>query len=206
MKDHGFKMAPCRLRRSPARAIRALLCAFLVLAAGCDLFAPRTPEAPISEGGTFTQPDAPDLVVDNLRAAVAELNTANFRRSLADELAFTPTAAAQARDPSLWAGWNKTQEVGAFTTMAEAARLSPGDNALRLADQVVEVGAARYTLDATYLLVVRHRRPDLSDTLQGRLVWEIEQATDGLWYLRRWTDRELGNSPSWSDLKATFGK
>ena len=46
----------------------------------------------------------------------------------------------------------------------------------------------------------------MPDTVQGRLVWEIEQGDDGLWRLQRWTDQELGNSPSWSDLKAEFGK
>lgn len=177
----------------------------VALLAGCDLFAPRTPADPISEGGTFVQPDAPDLVVDNIQAAIAELNTANYRRSLAEDLVFQPTAAAEASDPSLWGGWSKTQEVSAFTTIAEAGRLSNG-HLLRLEDQSIEVGDMRYTLDATYVLVVRHSRADVPDTLQGRLIWEIEQDTDGLWYLQRWTDRELGNSPSWSDLKAGFAK
>lgn len=173
--------------------------------AACDVFSPRSPEDPINEAGTFIQPDAPELVVDNLQAAIAELNTANYRRSLAEDLTFEPTAVAQARDPSLWASWSQTEEVSAFTTLAEAARQSTG-HSLRLADTVAEVGDTRYTLDATYVLVVRHRRPAVSDTLQGRLVWVIEQGADGLWALRRWTDQELGNSPSWSDLKAEFGK
>ncbi|HMB94294.1 MAG TPA: hypothetical protein VKP65_25825 [Rhodothermales bacterium] len=175
------------------------------LLVGCDLFASRTPADPISEGGTFVQPDAPDLVVDNLQAAIAELNTANYRRSLAEDLAFQPTATAEASDPSLWGGWSKTEEVSAFTTIAEAARLSNG-HLLRLEDQSIEVGDTRYTLDATYVLVVRHSRADVPDTLQGRLIWEIAQGNDGLWSLQRWTDRELGNSPSWSDLKAGFAK
>ena len=181
----------------------ALLLAALV--AACDVFSPRTPEDPISEAGTFTQPDAPELVVDNLQAAIAELNTANYRRSLAEDLAFEPTAVAQARDPSLWASWSRIEEVSAFTTLAEAARQSTG-HSLRLEDAATEVGDTRYTLDATYVLVIRHRRSTVPDTVQGRLVWQIEQGTDGLWTLRRWTDQELGNSPSWSDLKAEFGK
>lgn len=177
----------------------------VVSLSGCDVFAPRSPASPIGEGGTFVQPDAPDLVVENIRAAIAELNTANYRRSLADDLMYQPTAAAEASDPSLWAGWSKTQDVSSFTTIAEAARLSNGHN-LRLEDQSVEIGNARYTLDATYVLIVRHRRADVPDTLQGRLIWEIEQGSDGLWQLHRWTDRQLGNSPSWSDLKAGFAK
>ena len=173
--------------------------------AACDVFSPRTPEAPITEAGTFTQPDAPDLVVDNLRAAIAEMNTANYRRSLATDLAFEPTAVAQARDPSLWASWGATEENSYFTTLAEAARQSEG-HFLRLEDTATELGDTRFTLDAAYVLITLHRRPDVPDTVQGRLIWEIEQGDDGLWALRRWTDQEVGNSPSWSDLKAAFGR
>ena len=180
----------------------------LVLAAtlaACDVFSPRSPEDPITEAGTFTQPDAPDLVVDNLRAAISEMNTANYRRSLAEDLTFEPTAVAKARDPSLWASWSRTEENSYFTTLAEAARQSTG-HLLRLEDTATEIGDTRYTLDAAYVLIVRHRRPDVPDTVQGRLIWEIEQGDDGLWTLRRWTDQDVGNSPSWSDLKAEFGK
>ncbi len=173
--------------------------------AACDVFAPRSPEDPINEAGTFTQPDTPDLVVDNLQAAIAEMNTANYRRSLGEDLAFEPTALAKARDPSLWASWSRTEEVSYFTTLAEAARQSAG-HLLRLEDTTTELGDTHFTLDAAYVLIVQHRRPDVPDTLQGRLIWEIEQGDDGLWSLRRWTDQELGNSPSWSDLKAEFGK
>ena len=173
--------------------------------AACDVFSPRSPEDPINEAGTFTQPDAPDLVIDNLRAAISEMNTANYRRSLAEDLTFEPTAVAQARDPSLWASWSRTEENSYFTTLAEAARQSTG-HLLRLEDTATELGNTRFTLDAAYVLIVRPRRAGVPDTVQGRLIWEIEQDTDGLWALRRWTDQELGNSPSWSDLKAEFGK
>ncbi len=172
---------------------------------GCDVFAPRTPEAPVTEAGTFTQPDAPDLVVDNLRAAIAEMNTANYRRSIAEDLAFEPTAVAKQRDPALWANWSSTEENSYFTTLAEAARQSEG-HFLRLEDTNTEIGDTRYTLDAAYVLIVLHRRPSVPDTVQGRLIWEIEQGEDGLWALQRWTDQEVGNSPSWSDLKAEFGR
>lgn len=173
--------------------------------AACDLLAPRTPEEPVGEAGTFTQPDSPDLVVENLQAAIAEMNTANYRRSLAEDVTFEPTAVAQARDPSLWSSWSRTEEVSYFTTMAEAARMSTG-HILRLEDTSTEVGDTRYTLDAIYVLIVHHRRLDVPDTLQGRLVWVIEQGQDGLWALSQWADQELGNSASWSDLKTAFGK
>ena len=204
--DSGF-LVPNQNPKSEMPRLIALATVSLLAAllAGCDVFAPRSPEDPINEAGTFTQPDAPDLVVDNLQAAIAEMNTANYRRSLSEDLTYEPTAVAQARDPSLWASWSRTEEVSYFTTLAEAARQSTG-HLLRLEDTATELSDTRFTLDAAYVLIVQHRRPDVPDTVQGRLIWEIEQGPDGLWSLRRWTDQELGSSPSWSDLKAEFGK
>lgn len=171
----------------------------------CDVFAPRTPEEPIGQAGTYFQPVTPEVVVDNLRASVAELNAANYRRSLDLQLEFEPTAVAEARDPSLWASWGRAEENGYFTTMAEAARLQAG-HGLRLEDATTELGDTRYTLDAHYVLVVQHGREGVSDTLQGRLIWEITQGANGLWALRKWTDQTVGSASSWSDLKAEFGK
>lgn len=192
------------LSRSYVLVCGSLLLALVLLLCGaCDLFSPRTPDAPIGEGGTFTQPDAPDLVVENIQNAVAELNTQNYRRSLCESLTFEPTATAESRAPGLWPGWSSDEEISYYTTLAEAARTGQGHE-LRLTDRVEEIGADRFVLEATYFLTVNHRRPDAPTTVQGRLVWEIVQDADGLWRLCAWTDRELGNNSSWSDLKASF--
>lgn len=184
--------------------LRLVLLAVLGVAlSGCGLFEPREPELPVGEAGTFVQPDAPDLVVDNLQNAVAELNTQNYRRSLAEALVFEPTAASAASAPALWPSWSRSEEIGYFTTLAEAARTGQGHE-LRLTDPVAEVAPDRYVLEATYLLVVRHSRPDAPDSVQGRLLWQIEPDADGLWRLVRWRDQSLSSSPSWSDLKAAF--
>lgn len=177
----------------------------VLLLAGCDLFSARTPEPPLDEGGTFLQPDTPEQVVANLQAAVAELNTLNYRRSLADDVTFTPTATAEARDP-IWSGWGRTEEERYFSTIAAAARQTTG-NALELNDRSFTIlSDDRYVLDATYRLTVNHRRTDAPTTVQGRLVWILTRGADGLWQLQSWTDQELGTNPSWSDLKAAFVK
>lgn len=180
----------------------ALLFVLLVLA-GCDLFAPRSPEPPLEESGTYLQPDTPDQVVANIQAAVSELNAQNYRRSFADDFTFKPAASAEARNPTLWGGWSGAEEDRYFSTMVEAARLTSG-NELRLNDrQNSFLREDLFELHATYVLTVNHRNPDLV-TVQGRLVWVIVQGSDGLWRLREWTDQELSGQPSWSDLKAEF--
>ena len=178
----------------------------LLLFAGCDFFSPREPEIPVEEGGTFIQPDTPDQVIANIQAAIAELNTQNYRRSFAENYVFTPTATAEAHDPSIWVGWTRTEEERYFSTLTAAAQLSSG-NELRLNDRTLSVlSEDRFVFDATYVLHVNHRKVDLTNTLQGRLVWILQQGDDGLWRLFEWTDQELAANSSWSDLKAAFIK
>lgn len=184
--------------------LSALTLALVLLLSACDLFSPRTPEDPITEGGTFAQADTPNQVIANLEAAINELNTLNYRRSLDEQLTFTPTPSAAAQDPSLWQNWSRGEEEGYFNTMVAAAQFSSG-HSLRLNDQTTSVlGPDRFVLDATYVLTVQHRRTELPTIVQGKLIWVITQDADGLWHLSDWTDQELGSNPSWSDLKAGF--
>jgi len=170
------------------------------------LFSPRSPEDPIEEGGTYLQPDTPDQVIDNIQAAVAELNTQNYRRSFAENLVFTPTASAEARDPAIWTGWTRVEEERYFSTLSAAAQMTTG-NELRLNDRTLSVLIeTQFSFDASYILNVNHRRPDLATSFQGRLIWILQQGEDGLWRLHEWTDQQIGDYPSWSDLKAEFVK
>ncbi len=177
----------------------------LAFATGCELFATRTPEPPGTETGVFLQPDTPDQVLENLRYAIAELNAPNYRRSFSDDFRFEPTAEAEARDPSIWNGWGAREEESYFRALVEAARLTSG-NDLRLTDVEQTAGPVRYTVDASYVLVLNHRSTTLANTLQGRVAWSIEKGQDGLWYIVTWTDNSIAAAASWSDLKAAFIK
>lgn len=172
---------------------------------GCGIFEARTPELPATESGTFTQPDTPEQVIDNLQAAVAELNVLNYRRSLADDLQFTPTATAQASDP-VFSSWSQAEEEQYFSTLAAAAQLGSGHNLQLNNETLTIVTVTENVFDATYVLTVNHNRPDVPTLVQGRLLWTLVQDPDGLWRLSNWTDQELGNEPSWSTLKADFVK
>ena len=172
---------------------------------GCSLFSTREPEDPLTESGTFIQPDTPEQVVENLQAAVAELNTLNYRRSIAESFVFRPTATAVARE-SLFSSWSKNQEEQYFSAMSAAASLNSG-HSLQLSDQSFTlIDAGKFLLDATYVLTINHRRTEVPVQVQGRLRWLIEQSSEGLWSLTDWTDQELGSEASWSDLKAEFMK
>ncbi len=203
MRVLSFLMPP---RRPVRPVLHALLLATALGLAGCDLLAPRTPEDPLPGGATFVQPDTPELVLDNLQRAIAALDAASYRRSFADAFRFTPTPEAAARTP-LFAGWDANAEEGYFRALVSAATTGAAFT-LRLSDQAPpEVTESTYVLDAAYTLTTPHRRAEAPTTVQGRLRWTLTRGPDGLWRLTDWTDRTLAAGvPSWSDLKAAFGR
>jgi hypothetical protein len=191
-------------KRAPLVAMSTVTQAVLMIAlSSCALFATREPEPPMSDRGTFLQPDTPDRVIENIRFAVSERNTRNYRRSLSDDLTFEPTAAAQSQHP-IWTGWTAGEEEGYFASLVSAIT-ETADLSLELNDvSLTAIDAEHYAFDATYVITAEHSRQDIPTVFQGRLAWELAQQVDGLWALESWVDREVGAQPSWSDLKAAF--
>lgn len=182
-----------------------LLTVFCLILSGCSLFSTREPEAPLADSGTYSQPDTPEQVISNVENAVSELNTLNYRRSLGEDLVFQATATALARE-SVLLNWGRDQEEQYFSALVSAAEMNQG-HSLSLNDRSLTlVSTSRFVLDATYVLAVNHRRTEAPTEVQGRLQWVLDQGADGLWSITTWTDQELGNVPSWSDLKAEFMK
>ncbi len=182
---------------------RTLVLAAVIAVSGCGVFGTRDPEPPITGGGTYLQPDTPEQVVENLRSAVEELNTLNYRRSFSDDFEFTPTSTAEANNP-IFSGWSTTNEEQYFSAVASAAQFSVGHELTLDNPSAAPVSERMSVVDTGYSLTINHNRPDIPTGFAGQLRWEIEQGTDGLWRLTRWTDRELGSDATWSDLKAGF--
>ncbi len=177
----------------------------LLTLGSCSLFSVRTPDDPASDAGTFFQPDTPEQVTENITTSISEMNALSYRRSFSETFEFHPTATAIARE-SVFLNWTRAQEEQYFTAMASAVTLN-ATHSLVLNDETYTIlSETRVVLDATYVLSVSHRRPDIPTEVQGRLQWLILQGPTGLWELAEWTDQELGTVPSWSDLKAAFVK
>lgn len=187
------------------RTLASGLVAALLFLSGCSVFSTREPEDPLGDTGSFVQADTPEQVIENLQAAVAELNTLNYRRSLSEQFTFQPTASAQARE-TVFLSWSRSQEEQYFSAMVAAASLNEG-HSLQLNDESLTLlSESEFVLDATYVLTINHRRAEVPVRVQGRLQWILRQGEDGLWALEEWLDQELGTEPSWSDLKAEFTK
>ncbi|NNE35124.1 MAG: hypothetical protein HKN13_07815 [Rhodothermales bacterium] len=192
------------MKNRPSQVL-GLLFLSICFSGACSLFSTRSPEDPLTDAGTFSQPDTPEQVVDNLISAIAELNTLNYRRSLNENLIFHPTASAEARE-TVFANWGRAQEEQYFSAASAAAIMNTG-HGLVLNDRSFSIRSdTEFIFDATYVLTINHRQPAAPTEAQGRLQWIIVQGSGGLWDLMEWTDQELGSVQAWSDLKAEFVK
>ncbi len=190
------------MKSSAALLLLAAVAAGL-LWSGCSLFSTREPEPPITSGGTFAQADTPEQVIENVKAAIAEMNALNYRRSLSDDFKYTPTVSALARH-AFWSTWDRADEERYFSTLAAAYRKTTTPDLQFFNSSIAIDREDRYVFDANYVLKVDHSRPEKPKEVQGHLTWVIVRGQDGLWSIAEWTDQQFESTFSWSDLKASF--
>jgi hypothetical protein len=192
-----------------ARSFRACLAAIMLMAAvsGCGLFEPRDPEEPISVRSTYTPPTEPAIVLENMSAALRELNSVNYLRCLSDTgtgglFQFTPTPAA-AGIYSVFASWDRSSEEGWF--LNARSRLPSGSTMSVLFSTPVAQGVQpdSVTYDVPYDLTVPHGQAGIPQRVVGRsLMTLVLDRRTGLWSIRFWQDVALASSePTWSDVK-----
>jgi hypothetical protein len=205
---------PSKLPNTPngvriARVCRSYACACILLAvsSGCGLFEPRDPEEPISVRSTYTPPTEPAMVLENMAAALRELNSVNYLRCLSDtgtggSFQFIPTPAA-AGIYSVFAGWDRSSEEAWF--LNARSRLPSGSTMnVQFSSPVAQgVQPDSVAYDVPYDLSVPHGQAGLAQRVVGRsyLTLVLDRRT-GLWSIRRWQDVALSSSqPTWSDVK-----
>lgn len=177
---------------------------FGLLWASCDVFKPRTPEAPDGSAGTWVQPDTPEQVVENIRFAIAERKPQNYLRSFSQDFRFQPTTQALTDNPILWQNWSASEEEAFFNRLKAASENLSGHNLQLFNPQFNLISATRFEFSANYLLAFPHNRTDegIPQEVQGRLIWQLEKSNSGLWAVTQWTDQSTATFATWSSLKA----
>ncbi len=191
-----------------AHYLLAILLTVSLCLTGCGIFETRSAEAPDTGSGSgFQQPDRAELVISNLQAAVSNMNTVNYMRSINDEdFEFSPSSAALDNDPQIWQGWSQEDEETYFNNMRASAQNQTG-HALSLSNQErtnLPDGGERVT--ASYSLTVFHDRASsgVPTVANGNFIIDLAQDENGLWSIVSWADNASGSSFTWSDFKATF--
>lgn len=204
-----YRVGDCR----PVKKICTELLVCMAVLIGCENpFATRTPEPPDDSGGNrWIPPFASELVLENLRNAIADQNVENYLRCFSDSsrtgkrFRFDPEATVANQNPGLFTSWGLSQERDYFLQLRAAL---PADSARSLqldSLQTIVLGDSAIFL-RTYDLIVRHRRQSIG--VPGRVAGELRfwliKDPFGEWSIYRWADFSTGQALTWSSLKAAF--
>jgi hypothetical protein len=182
-------------------------------AIGCDTFSTRSPEEPDSGKSTFVPPSSPQIVVDNFKYAITEKNLENYLQCFPDAgdeagYFYEPTADVLALYPSLFDNWDISDEQIYFNSLLSSI---PEEYLplLEFDNPEFTTGSPDSTIfSSEYELIVQENSENPSNIYRGFLYFTIVPGSDGLWFIRRWTDSSPAQSDSasstWSNLKAKY--
>jgi hypothetical protein len=189
------------MRRCAARFLLLLGAAFFA-GAGCDLFGVRDSEG--GSGGTnvWVPPTRPEIIVQNLVAALEVGSFGDYQRAFAPDFEFVPDGTdvtqMQIERPGepVYDGWNKDVE----TQVAEAIRGSAQTLDLRTSffeEQLVDEGRLH-----KYEYTLTLENAGGVNVYQGEAWFTIVQQTNGDWLIAGWQDIITPNTvESWGRLK-----
>ncbi len=178
---------------------------------GCDLFATREPEPPVTGGSAFEQPTTPSTVLQNLQSAISFMNSLDYRKCFSDSsvglepFRFQPSAEGLSVAPGRFVDWSIEDEEAyirtIFSELVEgeipSLTLTPSEvTATPIGDSI------RFSAD--YTVKFPHTREGVEREASGRLLFTMKLSPRNEWYITWWQDIAVGNQPSWSLLKARF--
>lgn len=192
--------------------VAGLLTLLLAAVTACtNPFALREPESPIDAQSTWVPPLGPEQLMVNFRNAVMEKNVDHYVRCLADaaqdsrRFRFEPDPEVAANYPNVFAAWSRETEE---TVMQQTFSIVPGDSSslLSFPEDVRQVMASDSAIFVRrYRLELQHTRDGLASVYEGLGEFRMAPDQGGEWSIYHWIDNRVGDSPSWSHLKASLG-
>ena len=187
----------------------------LMLSLRCECpFETREAEEPTERQSSWIQPTTVRDVMENLKKAIAEKNSTNYLRCLADSshhgvaFRFIPDPTEATANPGMFEHWGRDHEKNYYEQLL---RYLPADSVsqLVLTDFLENpLGQDSTRVRQDYRLVLHHKYdsdvcPRISE---GQVNLTMIRSPEDLWYIYRWTDLATGELPSWSAVKASFGR
>ena len=156
----------------------------------------------------------PEMVLTNLKSAIAERNLENYMKCFADTVGggkrfcFVPDPTTQIQNPGVFANWNLAAEKRYVNYLFSQI---PKDSSASL---VFDFGTEQTYVKQDTTVFIRDYTLTVHHTLKGnqyprkavgRSEFHLCQ-TQGEWVIFYWDDRRNSDQPCWSDIKASFGK
>lgn len=185
------------------KTLAVLLSSFVV---SCGLFDPRDPEPPTQGSGSFLPPVSREIVIENLRNAIAEKNIPNYMKCFSDSAAglrgftFVPSAnvITQLSD------WDREDEQNYFTNLTSA---QDGVSSLEVNGTFASISSDTADYESQYTFIFDHdRKSRFPIVARGSLQFSLEvDINSGLWSIYYWKDIQTSDSiRTWSEFKREF--
>ncbi len=186
---------------------------FIVLAliSGCGLFETRQPQSPQQGQSGFVPPTSPDIVVQNLVSAISDRNVNNYLSCLSDTsfggraFSFVPPADVYSRFQSIFLNWDKNSERSYFNNLTVQSSAS-ASSALVLSSENLTFQGDSAQYSANYTLIWPNKVPGYPQQSQGNLQFYMGVDRNQNWSIYRWIDSRVGDSLTWSEMKARFSQ
>ena len=191
---------------------RVFLLVSVLLVSGCGIFETRTPEAPQQGRSDFQPPTSPDIVVQNIENAIADRDVNNYMACLSDTIyggkafTFVPSANAVRQYASIFQNWDKNSEQSYFNNLISQSSTTSSAALLVSSEELVAQGTDTYIYSANYTLIWPNKVSGNPQQVQGNLQFSLGVDRNQNWAIYRWVDSGVGDSLTWSDLKARFSQ
>lgn len=184
--------------------MRMLVLFLLCVALGWSCFEIRPVEPPSSSSSDWVSPTDYNILLDNLKQAVAEGNPQNYLRCFDQEnFVFSPAGILFNNNETVWLNWSLLDEQAYLDNML--AEFGPSGNSLSILEadlQDVAADSMRYV--GEYTLRINHQDTTLTTLFKGQLQFLIRLNAFNEWEIEKWADIETHPDSSWSLLKLRF--
>ena len=183
--------------------------AALLLAHGCGIFEPRTPQDPSQPSLDFLPPTDPLTVISNFQNAIAEKSVPNYMQCLSDPISaprpfvFIPSSEGTAVYASLFRTWSIADEQAYFQNLT--TRTTPTSvSSLVLTQKNISLSPDSAVIEYTYVLTFEHTVSGFPTRSSGDVQFVLLRSSSNIWTIYRWTDFKTTSDVSWSLFKGKF--
>lgn len=176
-------------------------------------FATRDVEPPEGQSPTnWIQPTKATDVLSNLQNAIKDQNLTNYLNSLTNsaingrKFKFRPDEKAQIRFPGVWENWELDTERIYISNVFQSIPQDSLPSLIFLGEGVETPYPDSTVIIRDYELYIPHTRnsSQYPRSIKGRAELHLAINAEGFWAIFTWIDDSFAESPSWSQLKATF--
>ncbi len=171
----------------------------------CDILTTREPERPDTQRKNYLPATTPDILFQNLQSSFKEKVLENYMASFVDDsfskltFAFKPSSKSMASFPAL-AMWDLAAEKQYFNNLIiNTEKEIP--IILDLQNEVKNTMGDSAVYQFSYILSLTPESDNLKNSYRGNLTFYINLDKRNQWVISRWEDYNLGDNPTWSELK-----